>query len=90
MGVNGLQGNNVFYSGADPLCVHCRNEVEDTEHYFTQCPAHDAARTDLVSRLQTLGHTDGLSPRLILNFKVQELRDAVFQFIKDTDYTTKI
>ncbi|MEW8548241.1 MAG: reverse transcriptase domain-containing protein [Candidatus Thiodiazotropha sp.] len=89
MGVNGLKGNNLLYSGADPLCDFCGG-VEDTDHYIFRCMAHSGPRAKLLSTLQSLAYTGGLVSTELLGTNSLEVRAAVFQYIKDTNYESKI
>lgn len=90
LGTNGLRGNNLFHSEADPLCPHCTNEIEDTEHYFVHCPAHDPARLSLKNTLQALGLSGEINPKALLSTKSIDIREAVFNYLKETGYDTVI
>ena len=89
MGVNGLKGNNLFYGEADPLCDNC-GEVEDTDHYFFICRGHDDARKKLLDTLRDHAYTGALVSTELLGTSSLEVREAVFQYIKDTKYEGNI
>ena len=43
LGANGLNENNLFHIQADPMCPHCINELESTQHFLPECPQHEFA-----------------------------------------------
>ena len=47
LGRNGLNENNLFHSGADPMCPYCPYELESTQHFLLGCPQHEFARIKL-------------------------------------------
>ena len=43
LGRNGLNENNLFHSGADPMCSYCPYELESSQHFLLECPQHEFA-----------------------------------------------
>ena len=95
LGDNGLKGNNLKHSEADPICPHCI-EVENTEHYLLHCHKHAEARAIMFQALANkYGDKKYLNPAnvntaLLLNTKEQEVREILFHYIIETGYETVI
>lgn len=94
LGVNGLRGHNLFHSEADPLCPHC-GDIEDTKHYLLECPHHDQHRDLMIKNIQEKITIDlqNINIKFLLNPSTAQattVRNAVFQYLKDTQYTTLI
>ena len=92
LGRNGLKYNNLYYSGADPSCPYCENELETTEHFLFECPEHEFARIKLRLNIKQIT-TRYFSINLLLNPPAdvaEGVRKALFAYLKDTGYDLKI
>ena len=92
LGRNGLNENNLFHSGADPICQYCPYELENTQHFLLECPQHEFAQIKL--RLEIKHITSRyFSINLLLNLPTDVadgVRNALFAYLKDTGYDLKI
>ena len=86
---NGLNCNNLFHRGADPLCLHC-GKLEDTEHYLLSCQFHFNHRQVMFKKItDAFSDIKNITVKTLLNpspAQADVIRAAVFDFIRDTEY----
>ncbi|MBV2113434.1 MAG: RNAse HI domain-containing protein [Candidatus Thiodiazotropha sp. (ex Ctena orbiculata)] len=73
------------------LCPHC-GDTEDLDHVFFDCEAHNIYRRDLESSIFKLGYTQ-IDLRTILfppKKHADAIQNAVFEFLRKTQYMDKI
>ena len=94
LGTNGLHFTNQTHNEMDPLCPHCDDPVEDTDHYFFKCPMHMDHRTTMLNTIKdSLPDIGNITISTLLNpspAQSKTVRKAVFQFVRDTDYLSLI
>ena len=90
LGRNGLKFNNQTHNEMDPLCPHCE-EIEHTDHYLLQCPMHIDHRIKMFKTIRdNFSDIREITTQILLNPRPAQaniIREAVFTYIKDTDYT---
>ena len=92
LGTNGLNENNLFHSGADPMCPLCTNELESTQHFLLECPYHEFARVKLRTAIRHITKRY-FSINLLLNPPAdvaEGVREALFAYLKEIGYDSKI
>ena len=93
LGRNGLRFNNQTYNEMDLLCPHC-GEIENTDHYLFKCTMHTNHRETMLRTINDkIPEITEITLKVLLNPRPAHMsinREAVFQFIKDTDYLTQI
>ena len=93
LGRNGLKYNNQTHNEMGPLCPHC-GEIEDSDHYFLKCPLHINHRETMLKTIKDKAPdiTD-ITLKALLNPRPVQgstIREAVFQYIRETDYLSQI
>ena len=91
LGTNGLNENNLFHSGANPMCPLCTNELESTQHFLLECPYHEFARVKLRTAIRQITKRY-FSINLLLNPPsdiAEGVREALFAYLKETGYDSK-
>ena len=77
----------------DPLCPHC-DEIEDTDHYFFKCLLHINHRENMLKTIKDkIPDLTEITLKVLLNpcpAQGSVIREAVFQYIKDTEYLSVI
>ena len=93
LGRNGLKYNNQTHNEMDPLCPHC-GEIEDTDHYFFKCPMHINHRETMLKTIKNkASDITNITLKTLLNPRPAQgsiIREAVFQYIRETDYLSQI
>ena len=93
LGRNGLRFNNQTHSEMDPMCPHC-DEIEDTDHYFLRCHMHIDHRIVMFNSIKdNISDIGEITVKTLLNpshAHSEIIRGAVFQYIKDTEYMSRI
>jgi hypothetical protein len=90
-----LKLNNTLLKGHsftnEKNCIEC-NQSETIDHMFIQCKRHIIPRKELEATIQKLGFTVMDLTTLLdpPNTNAEQKRTAVFQYIKDINYTNKI
>ena len=92
LSTNCLNENNLFHSGADPMCPHCTNELESTQHFLLECPYHEFVHVRLTTTIRQITKRY-FSINLLLNPPAdvaEGVREALFTYLKETCYDRKI
>ncbi len=90
---NGLGAKNFANKNETPICRACRDEDEPETlmHFIYHCPALDTQRKVLSDTILRLNVTDSIYTLLFPpQDKENEVYNALLQYIKDTDYWSKI